>query len=313
MRALVTGGAGFIGSHLVDRLLAQGHEVVVFDNLSSGRTEFLAQHAGNPRLSILHADLLDLGAITRAIVGVDAVWHLAANPDIRYGMEHTDWDLKQNAVATYNVLEAMRKAGCKRIAFASTSTIYGERVAVPTPEDAAPVLPISLYGASKLAGEAYVSAFVGTFGLQAWIFRFANIIGPRGTHGVIVDFVEKLKKDRTRLEVLGDGRQSKSYLMVDELVDAMLLVVDRAKEPINVYNLGSSDALEVRRIAELVLDRTGQRGARIAYTGGARGWAGDVPRMLLDTTAVNRLGWKAKRTSEEAVREAVEAIVAERW
>lgn len=313
MKVLVTGGCGFIGSHLVDRLLADGHEVVAFDNLSSGRAEFLAHHDGNPRLKLVQADLLDAAAVRGAMTGVQFVHHLAANPDIRYGMAHTDWDLKQNVVATQHVLEAARLEGCRKVALSSTSAVYGETERFPTPEDAGPMLPISLYGASKLAAEAYTSAFVGTFGMQAWVFRFANVIGPRGTHGVIVDFVDKLKKDPRSLEVLGDGNQRKSYLMVDDLVDGMLTVVDKADAPVNLHNLGSGDNITVRRIAEIVIERLGLKDAKIVYTGGARGWPGDVTKMLLDTSKANALGWKATRTSEQAVREAVDAIVNERW
>jgi UDP-glucose 4-epimerase len=313
MRHLVTGGAGFIGSHLVDRLLAEGHEVVAFDNLSSGKEAFLAGGKKSPRFRFVRGELLDAGAVRAAMKGVEFVHHLAANPDIRYGIANTDWDLKQNLLTTQIVLEAMRVEGCRRIALSSTSAVYGERVPMPTPESAGPALPISLYGASKLGAEAYVSAFVGTFGFQGWVWRFANIVGPRGTHGVILDFIDKLKKDPTRLEILGDGAQRKSYLVVDELVDAMTYLAKRADAPVNVFNLGSGDNVTVKRIAEIVVERLALKDVRFDYTGGPRGWPGDVPKMLLDASAAAKLGWKAKRSSEEAVREAVDALVAERW
>ena len=216
---LVTGGAGFIGSHLVDVLVAQGKSVRVFDNLSSGREEFLAHHGDS--VEIIQADLLNYDDVKAAMAGIETVHHLAANPDIRLGTEVTDTDLRQGTIATYNVLEAMRVSGVKRISFASSSAIYGEADVMPTPETYGPVKPISLYGASKLSSEALISAWCGTFGAKSWLHRFANIVGSRGTHGVIFDFIHKLKADPTRLEVLGDGRQEKSYMSAEDCVRAM--------------------------------------------------------------------------------------------
>ena len=218
MRALVTGGAGFIGSHLIDRLVARGDEVVVIDNLSSGHLPFIQDHLDAGSVVLVEGDICNPEDVGKAMaMDIDCVYHLAANPDIRLGTRITDTDLKQGTVATYNIVEAMRLNDVKQIAFASSSVVYGEDAPLPTPEDHGPCMPISLYGASKQAGEGLISSWVGTFGLQAWIFRFANIIGARGTHGVIFDFIHKLKRDPTRLEVLGNGLQEKSYMEVGDL------------------------------------------------------------------------------------------------
>ena len=300
MRCLVTGGAGFVGSHLVDLLVEEGHEVRVFDNLSSGRRDFLSHHGD--KVSLLIGDLLDLESVKGSMEGIEIVFHLAANPDIRLGTSVTDTDLNQGTVATYNVLEAMRVAGVQKIAFASSSVVYGEAAEMPTPEDYGPLFPISLYGASKLGSEALITSFIGTFGLQGWLFRFANIVGARGTHGVIFDFIHKLKADPTRLEVLGDGRQEKSYMEVRDCAAAMLHLVATADEPINCYNLGSSDTCSVRRIAEIVVAESGLPAVSIEYTGGDRGWAGDVPKAMLDASRMAAAGYIPKFDSEGAVR-----------
>lgn len=302
MRCFVSGGAGFVGSHLVDRLVGEGFSVTVYDNLSSGKKAFLEKHLDSEGFRFVEADLLDLGKLKQEVADHDIVYHLAANPDIRYGIEHTRWDLEQNTIVTYNVLEAMRVNGVKKIVFSSTSAVYGEPTVMPTPEDYGPLLPISLYGASKLACEALVCAFSGTFGLQAWILRFANIVGSRGTHGVTFDFIEKLKKDTKRLEVLGDGRQTKSYLLVDELVDAIRYVVEKAGETVNVFNLGCGDNVTVGEIARVVVEEMGLEGVSFDFTGEKRGWPGDVTEMNLSTEKVNSLGWSAGYSSREAVR-----------
>ena len=312
MRVLVTGGAGFIGSHLVDLLLDRGDEVVVFDNLSSGRREFLlAQLAEGTALRLVEGDLLDLDAVTEAVAGCDMVFHLAANPDIRLGIEVTDTDLNQGTVATYNVLESMRRHSVTRIGFASSSVVYGEAEVMPTPEDHGPLFPISLYGASKLASEGLCTSWSGTFGFQCWIFRFANIIGPRGTHGVIYDFIHKLKADPTRLEVLGNGRQEKSYMDVVDCARAMLHVVASTDAPINCVNLGSGDTCAVRDIARIVVEASGLPDVAIEYTGGDRGWAGDVPKAMLATERLFSLGFSPEWRSEAAVRRTAEALIAE--
>ena len=268
MRALVTGGAGFIGSHLIDRWWLEAttslSSTTFQRSCPSSKTTLMLAPSSWSR--VIFAILSDV--VQAMKMDIDCVFHLAANPDIRLGTRITDTDLQQGTVATYNILEAMRLEGVKRIAFASSSVVYGENAPLPTPEGHGPCMPISLYGASKQAGEGLISSWVGTFGLQAWIFRFANIIGARGTHGVIFDFIHKLKNDPTRLEVFGNGLQEKSYMEVGDCADAMLHVMSHANEPLNLYNLGSHDTASVRRIAEIVVDVTGCHDASIEYTGG---------------------------------------------
>ncbi len=308
MRHFVTGGAGFIGSHLVDRLLKDpGNRVTVYDNLSSGREDFIRHHLGNKRFCFVKADLLDLPALKEALKGHDIVHHLAANPDIRLGTAVPETDLKQGTIATFNLLETMRATGVKKIAFSSSSVVYGEAEKIPTPEDYGPLVPISLYAASKLGAEGLVTAYCHSFDMQCWVFRFANVIGPRSTHGVIFDFINKLKKDPRELEILGNGKQRKAYLTVDDCVDAMLFVIGRAKDTVNIFNLGCEDQVNVTRIAEIIREEMGLPGAAFRYTGGERGWKGDVREMLLSIERLKALGWKPATTSEQAVRQAVRA------
>jgi len=309
MHVLVTGGAGFIGSHLVDLLVARGDAVTVFDNMSSGRAEFLAHHGDS--VTFIQGDLLDLDATKAAMPGIDFVFHLAANPDIRLGTRVTDTDLKQGTIATYNVIEAMRCAGVKNIAFASSSVVYGEAEQMPTPEDYGPLFPISLYGASKLASEALITSWVGTFELKAWLFRFANIVGARGTHGVIFDFIHKLKADPSRLEVLGNGRQEKSYLEVMDCARAMIHLTETTDEAINCFNLGTRDTCSVSRIAEIVIEETGLQNVSIEYTGGDRGWAGDVPKSMLDPSRLFESGYTPTYNSEESIRHTAALLIQE--
>ena len=308
---MVTGGAGFIGSHLVDALVNDGHRVRVFDNFSSGREEFLSHHKDSGMVEIYRADLLDLEAVRKSMKGVGMVHHLAANPDIRLGTEVTDTDLKQGTLATYNVLEAMRMEGVSRISFSSSSAIYGEAEQMPTPETYGPVMPISLYGASKLGSEALITAWAGTFGAEAWIHRFANIVGPRGTHGVIFDFIHKLKKDPGRLEVLGNGMQEKSYMSAEDCVKAMVHLIGHCDEKVNLYNLGTGDTCSVRRIAEIVVEESGIEGVSIEYTGGDRGWAGDVPKTSLEVSRLLETGFEPNLASEEAIRHTARALISE--
>ena len=311
MRALVTGGAGFIGSHLIDRLIGRGDEVVVLDNLSSGNLEFIQAHLDSGKATLVEGDITRFEDVEPAMKGIDCVFHLAANPDIRLGTRVTDTDLQQGTIATYNIVESMRLHGVKTIAFASSSVVYGEDAPLPTPENHGPCLPISLYGASKQAGEGLISSFVGTFGIQAYIFRFANIIGTRGTHGVIFDFIHKLKKDPSRLEVLGNGRQEKSYMEVGDCVDAILHVMSISDAPLNLYNLGSHDTASVRRIAEIVVETTGCHDASIEYTGGDRGWAGDIPRAMLGIEKMLSTGFDVRYNSEDAIRHTALALIEE--
>jgi UDP-glucose 4-epimerase len=311
MRALVTGGAGFIGSHLIDRLVSRGDTVVVIDNLSSGNLDFIQTHIDSGKVSLVRGDITNYQDVLSAMSGIECVFHLAANPDIRLGTKITDTDLKQGTIATYNIVEAMRVEGVNKIAFASSSVVYGEDAPMPTPEDHGPCLPISLYGASKQAGEGLISSWVGTFGLQAWIFRFANIIGTRGTHGVIFDFIHKLKADPSRLEVLGNGLQEKSYMEVGDCVDGILHVMANTNDSVNLFNLGSHDTASVRRIAEIVVEETGCTGASIEYTGGDRGWAGDIPRAMLAIDKMLEIGFDVNYNSEEAIRHTARALIEE--
>ncbi|MDA7491946.1 NAD-dependent epimerase/dehydratase family protein [Candidatus Poseidonia sp.] len=312
MRVLVTGGAGFIGSHLIDRLVGRGDSVVVLDNLSSGQLAFIQNHIDDGNVAMVNGDLRSLEDVMKAMsMDIDTVFHLAANPDIRLGTRVTNTDLEQGTVATYNVVEAMRRCDVKLIAFASSSVVYGEGAPMPTPENHGPCMPISLYGASKQAGEGLISSWVGTFGLQAWVFRFANIIGARGTHGVIFDFIHKLKADPSRLEVLGNGLQEKSYMEVGDCVDAILHVMQTAQEPLNLYNLGSHDTASVRRIAEIVVEVTGCTDASIEYTGGDRGWAGDIPKARLGIEKMLATGFDVNMNSDDAIRHTATVLLQE--
>jgi len=306
----VTGGAGFIGSFVVDRFAAR-NGVTVYDNLSTGREEFIAQHLGKPFFRFVKADLLDVARLYKEMRGHNSVWHIAANPDIRKGTESTMVDLEQNTIATYNALECARRNDVKTFVFSSTSTIYGRAKVLPTPEDYGPCLPISLYGASKLACEGLVSAYAELYGIKAWIYRFANIVGHRSTHGILYDLVQKLNKNRKVLEVLGDGRQMKSYMLVDECVDGMVYGFKHAKDRVNYFNLGAEDQITVKRIVEILLEEAHLKNVRVKYTGGESGWKGDVPRFLLSTKKMSKLGWKPKHTSQEAIREAAKIVVKE--
>lgn len=309
MRSLVIGGAGFIGSHVVDRLVERG-PVTIFDNLSVGRRAFVAEHLARGRAELVEADVLDLDRLASAMQDHELVVHLAANPEARWGLERTRLDLEQGTIATYNVLEAMRRTKTRRLVFASSGTVYGDSSEIST-EGALHRLPISLYGASKLAGEALISAFVECFDLQAWIYRFGNVVGPRGTHGAALDFLNKLRRDPTSLEVLGDGRQTKPYLFVTDCVDGMLFGLDHANERLNLHNLAPPDTTSVTRIAELCVQASPHKAAVIRYTGGDRGWPGDVPRSVMSPDKLGALGFRVRHTSDEAIERAVLALAAE--
>lgn len=305
--ALVTGGAGGIGNHLVERLLKADWHVRVVDNFSSGTKENLARFASHDGFEAREIDMLDLKKLTHALERVDFVWHLSANPDIRKGTIQTDLDLQQGPVATRNLLESMRTHSVKGIAFSSSSVVYGFPKTFPTPEEYGPLLPESLYGASKLACEGLISSFCHTFGMKAWIFRFANVIGPGATHGVIYDFLMKLKRNPTRLEILGNGKQSKGYLWVTDCVEAMVHCTETASETVNVFNLAPGDHISVAQIGGLVLELRGSH-ARIEYTGGEKGWAGDVPQQRLAIDRLLNTGFKPRYNSEQAVRMAIEVL-----
>ncbi|MGC9209814.1 MAG: NAD-dependent epimerase/dehydratase family protein [Acidilobus sp.] len=316
MRFVVTGGAGFIGSHLVELLLKEGHSVVVVDDLSTGRLEFLKGVMGDPNLRFIRGDLRDPQVASEAIKGSDAVFHLAANPEVRIGAQDPASIYEQNVRVTFNVLEAMRVHGVKVIGFASSSTVYGEARVMPTPEDYAPLEPISVYGASKLAGEAMVSGYAHTFGWTAVSFRLANVVGLRSTHGVIYDFIQKLRRNPAELEVLGDGTQSKSYIHVSDAVRAMYHLLSesvRRGVTYEVFNVGSEDRVSVLEIASIVSSEMGLS-PRIYATGGVdggRGWKGDVKYMLLDVRKAASWGWRPTMNSREAVRRAVRELLQE--
>jgi UDP-glucose 4-epimerase len=305
MKALVTGGAGFIGSHLVDRLIRRGNEVITIDNLSAGKKAFLQRHLEDSRFTFYQVDLLT-DSIDKYFHGVDEVWHLAANPDVRAALKNTRVDLEQNVLVTHRVLEAMRVNGVKKMVFTSTSTVYGEAEQLPTPEDYGPLFPISLYGASKLACEALISAYCHTFTMRAVIFRLANIIGGRSNHGVVFDFVGKLKNNPSELEILGDGNQRKSFLYVDDCVEAMFVGAGKHRKGVDVYNIGSEDWITVKAIADIVCRKMRLK-PKFTFTGGKRGWKGDVNLMRLDISRMKELGWSPKYDSKGSV----EAVLSE--
>lgn len=312
MRVLVTGGAGCIGSDLAGRLLQDGHDVIVFDNLSSGKEEHIEPFLKNKRFRFIKADLLDRKKVENACKGIDATFHLAANSDIKYKPgDPTDEDLRLNTIATYNLLDAMRVNDVKKIAFTSSSSVYGEAKLLPTPEDH-PLLPISLYSASKAACETLISAYCGMFGMQGWILRLANVIGPKSRRTgktVISEFIERLGKNPNELTILGNGKQSKSYLLVDDCIDGMLTAFSKANEHLNIYNIGPEDFVTVDEIAKIVVAEMGLKKAKFSYTGGDRGWPGDVPKFLLDTSRIRKLGWKPRHSSEEAVKIATRSLL----
>jgi UDP-glucose 4-epimerase len=307
MKTLVTGGAGFLGSRLAERLLGRGDEVLVLDDLSAGKRENLEACAESGSFRLVETDLLEDG-IGRHFRGIDAVFHLAANPDVRAGETDPETHLRQNTLVTHRVLEAARKQGVKRFVFASTSAVYGNARKVPTPEDCMG-LPVSLYGASKLACESLVSAYSGTFGVEGVILRLANIIGPRSGHGVIFDFIAKLRKDPKELEILGDGNQDKSYLHVDDCIEAFLKLTGKGGEPLKVFNVGSSDRMKVVGIARMIAGSMGLE-PELRFTGGPVGWKGDVRLMQLDIGRSMAAGWKPTMGSREAVERTVKGILA---
>lgn len=307
---LVTGGAGFIGSHLVDRLMNMGYYVRVVDNLSSGSLENIEAWVECPRFDFVRGDLKDQVVAKKGVDGVEVVYHLAANPDVRVGEVNPSIHLRENLLATFNVLEAMRESEvAKVIVFLSSSTVYGEPEEFPTPEDYGPLLPISVYGASKLGCESFVSAYGHTFGLRGLILRLANVVGNRSAHGVVVDFVKKFQQNPKKLEILGDGNQSKSYLHIKDFLDAVFVALRcflNGEKIVEVYNVGSFDQVDVKRIAEIVSEEMGLQNPEFKFTGGVdegRGWRGDVRTMLLSSSKLLDLGWKPWLTSEEAIRQ----------
>lgn len=300
MRYFVTGCAGFIGSHMTDRLLSQGHQVIGYDNMSTGQTAFLAEARCNPSFEMVKGDLLDLGPLSEAMSGCDIVVHLAANADVRYGPKHPTKDFHQNTLGTLNVLEAMRSLGVKRIAFASTGSVYGEAETIPTPEAASFPVQTSLYGASKVSAEAFIQAYCESFDMRGCIFRFVSILGERYTHGHIFDFYSQLRVRPTQLSVLGNGRQRKSYLYVQDCVDAVLMAVERCEERLAVFNLGTNEYCEVNDSIRWICEEL-QLNPVVTYGGGDRGWIGDNPFIFLDCTKIAALGWTPRLSIREGV------------
>jgi len=308
----VTGGAGFIGSNLVDRLLKAGHEVVVYDNLSTGRERFLKEAESSKRFQLIKGDLLDLNHVTEALPECDAVFHLAANADIRFGLEHPRKDLEQNTLATFNVLEAMRTKGVKRIVFSSTGPVYGEPDIFPTPENAPFPVQTSLYGASKLACEALIQAYSEGYGFQGYIFRFVSILGERYSHGHVFDFYKQLFQNSKELKILGDGHQRKSYLYIQDCIDALFLALERASGKINIFNLGQDHFCEVNDSVKWITERL-KISPKLVYSGGSRGWIGDSPFVFLDTSRMRALGWKPKVPIQEGIVRTVQYLEANPW
>ncbi len=310
MKVVVTGGAGFIGSQLVAFLLKKNYEVLVFDNLSWGRKEFLKPFEDNPNFKFVKLELLDLKALEKALPSdVDTVFHLAANSDIMRGGDNPIIDFENTTVVTFNVLSAMRTKGVKKIFYFSGSGVYGDVGSKYTSESFGPLLPISMYGATKLSAEAMISAYTNLFDMKAWILRPANIIGPNGTHGVVLDFINKLKKDPTKLEIWGDGTQSKSYLYVDDVIDAVHLVWKKAKNRVNLFNISSNSFVTVSEIAKAVIMVMKLKNVKVIYTGGNRGWKGDVPVVRISNAALKKLGWKSNHTSKQAVIKTIKVLI----
>ena len=312
-KVFVTGGAGFIGSTLVDRLAQdQRREVVVYDNFSTGVERFLSQARQCPNVRVIQADLLDTHSLTQSMQGCDFVFHLAANADVRFGTDHPRKDLEQNTIVTFNVLEAMRQNGIRRIAFSSTGSVYGETPVIPTPETAPFPIQTSLYGASKLAGEGMIAAYAEGFDFQAYIFRFVSILGERYTHGHVFDFYQKLMTDPARLEILGDGRQRKSYLYVQDCIDAMFCAIEKAPDKVNLFNLGTDEYCEVNDSVGWITEYLGLK-PRLEYTGGRQGWIGDNPFIFLDCAKIRSLGWQPRLTIRQGILQTVQYLQENPW
>ncbi len=305
-RVLVTGAAGFIGSHVVERLLVEGVAVVGFDNLSSGKLKWLQGVVGHPSFRLATGDLRNLDDVVGAMSGCDTVWHLGANTDIPGGALNSRLDLENGILATFHVLEAMRNSSAFQLLFASSGAVFGTAPIVPTPETIGPLLPMSIYGASKMSCEGLISAYAHTYGVRAWIFRFGNVVGARMSHGVIYDFVRKLRANPRELEILGDGNQRKNYFLVEDCVGGMLFAFRCANvEPCDVYHLGNSSTITASEIAEIVVNELGLHDVHFHFTGGSQGWPGDQPVAVFDVSKMRSLGWEVQKTSAEVVRIAV--------
>jgi len=312
MRYFITGCAGFIGSHLTDKLLEAGHNVVGYDNFNTGFHQFLLNAKQSPHFTLINGDLLDRDMLANAMRHNDFVFHLAANADVRFGIEHPHKDLEQNTIATFNILEAMRLNNIHRIAFASTGSIYGETQVIPTPETAPFPIQTSLYGASKLAAEGLIQAYCEGFHFQSYIFRFVSILGERYTHGHVFDFYKQLQNDPTQLTVLGNGKQRKSYLYIHDCLNAMLFAIENTSEKINIFNLGTDDYTEVNDSIMWLCEYL-KLTPTIHYSGGDRGWIGDNPFIFLDTQKIRALGWKPQLNIQESVLRTVQYLEQNPW
>lgn len=312
MKYFVTGAAGFIGSSLVDRLLEQQHTVVGYDNFSTGLSQFLEQANKNPNFELIQDDLLNQPGLTKAMSGADFVFHLAANADVRFGVEHPHKDLEQNTIATHNVLEAMRFNQIKHIAFASTGSIYGEATVIPTPEHSSFPIQTSLYGASKLAAEGLIQAYSEGFGFQSYIFRFVSILGERYTHGHVFDFYKQLLANPNQLHILGNGKQRKSYLYVQDCLDAIQFAIANSTDRVNIFNLGTNEFCQVTQSIGWICDYLALT-PELNYAGGDRGWIGDNPFIFLDTTKIRQLGWQPKLSIQEGVMKTIQYLHQNPW
>ncbi len=305
----VTGGAGFIGSHLADKLITEGNQVTVYDNLVAGNKKDIEHLIGKTGFRFIQSDMLDFEKLTTSMKGHDIVWHLGANTDIPTGNKVTDLDLNNCTIATHNVLESMKQNNIRKILFASSATVYGDMPSVWLSENMGPLLPISLYGAGKLACEGLISAYCHLFNMQAWIFRFSNVVGGGMGHGVIYDFIEKLRKNPEELEVLGDGNQEKPYFLVEDCIDGMLFAIRHSDKQYDVFNLGCDSISPVKRIAQIIINEMKLKNVDIRYTGGKRGWPGDAPVVHFDVSKMKKLGWCPNHPSDEAVRIAARRLL----
>jgi UDP-glucose 4-epimerase len=312
LTAFITGAAGFVGSHLADKLLALGHQVTGFDNFSTGRKEFLASALEHPSFRLIEGDLLDLETLSQAMADSDFVFHLAANADVRFGTQHPRKDLEQNTIGTWNVLEAMRACGARRIAFSSTGSVYGEPNVHPTPESCPFPIQTSLYGASKLAAEGLIQAYAEGFGFQAYIFRFVSLLGPRYSHGHLIDFYRQLRQHPDVLNVLGNGHQRKSYLYVGDCVQAILTAIEKASSKVNTFNLGTDEACEVNDSIGWMCEHLGLS-PNLCYSGGERGWIGDSPYIFLDCKEIRDLGWRPTLSIQQAVVRTLQFLQESPW
>ena len=312
-KVFVTGAAGFIGSNLVDRLLKDGYKVVGWDNLSTGRIRFLEEALKNPNFTLIQGDNMDIDSLSNAMIGCDTVFHLAANADVRFGLNHPSKDLNQNTIATFNVLQAMQNCGIKRIVFSSTGSVYGESDVIPTPENAPFPIQTSLYGASKVAGESLIQAYSEGYGFESYIFRFVSILGERYTHGHIFDFYKQLLDHSEYLNVLGDGTQRKSYLYVKDCVDAILHILSLpSQNKANIYNLGTDEYVQVNDSVRFIINHLGLN-PEIRYSGGNKGWIGDNPFIFLDTKKIRNTGWKPELTIEQGVISTLTWLQQNKW